>query len=69
MKKRKYKINYKKIIRNMSIITFIVLSIKVYQIQNANIKKGVASYESYIEYVKNNNLPITQETYSAYLKK
>lgn len=69
MKKTRYKLNFKKIFRNILIIIFLIISINYIKNMNLYNKKVFSNYPEFIEYAKSNNLTITEDNYKNFISK
>ena len=67
--KRKYKINFKKVKRNILIIAFIALSIFYIKCMNNYTNKNLKSCQEFAQYAEENNIALTQDNYNKYLNK
>lgn len=65
---KKYKLNYKKIKRNILIILFLILFIKYIKYMNNYNKKSLATFNQYSTQCEITGAKVNQEDYKTYIK-
>ena len=67
MKRKKYKLNFKKIKRNIFILLLLILSIYYINFMNQNTNENIKKCQAFTEYAQQNNISLTQDNYKIYL--
>lgn len=66
---KKYRINHRKIKRNLIIIAFIILSIFYFNNTDKKTNENIKSCQAFSEYAKEHNIAQTQDNYKKFINK
>lgn len=68
-KKIKYKLNFKKIKRNIIILILLTIAIMYSNYINNYTDKNIKSCQAFVEYAHKNNISLTQDEYINFMNK
>lgn len=69
MKRKKYKLNIRKIKRNILVLLFLILSIYYINFMNNYTNINLKSCQAFSEYAERNSITLTQDNYKTFLNK
>jgi hypothetical protein len=67
MKIKKYRLNLRKVKRNILILLFLILSISYVNFMNTYTNENIKNCQAFTKYAQQNGISLTQDNYKIYL--